>query len=271
MIDRHNYQLAKQFLAYLRDVTQIDPVSVERYWIHLKQLLLWADDVPFNKCAEKRPTFAAHLASRQESKTKPIASLTVKKIFQTTKRFFTWAKTTHARDFRAVPLDWIEALRLPRAPENPTEHEFVKLAEVQRLAALEIDPSDLALQRDQAAAVMLFLSGMRAGAFTSMTIECVDLPNRTIRQWTSLGIKTKNSKSATTYLLDIPDLIAIVKVGYIHPRSTTWDSTLVSADYSHVGTTISFPGCARREPQYCARQTVAQVIGSGGTTASFAA
>ena len=210
MIDRSNYQLAQGFLGYLRDVTQIDAVSVERYWVHLKQLVLWADDTAFRCCVEKRPTFAAYLTAKQETKTKPMSSVTLKKIFQTAKRFFTWAKATHPRDFRAIPLAWIEALRLPRTTECHKDHEFVTVEEVRQLAALKVDPPDLALMRDQAAAVMLFLSGMRAGAFASLTMDCVDLPNRTIKQWPSLGVKTKNSKSATTFLLDIPDLLAVV-------------------------------------------------------------
>jgi hypothetical protein len=82
------------------------------------------------------------------------------------------------------------------------------LDEVRQLIALEINPkTDLAGWRDQAAAAMLFLSGMRAGAFGSPPISAIDLPNRSIKQWPTLGVKTKNHKSATTYLLDIPDLL----------------------------------------------------------------
>ncbi len=148
---------------------------------------------------------------RSESESPSFAPVTLKKIFQTAKRFFIWAKTTHPRDFRGVQLEWIEALRLPRTPQNTIDHDFVKIEEVRQLATLEINPSDLALRRDQAAAVMLFLSGMRGGAFASLIIECVNLTDRTIKQWPSLGIKTKNRKSATTYLLDIPELIVVVE------------------------------------------------------------
>ena len=52
---------------------------------------------------------------------------------------------------------------------------------------------------------------MWAGAFSTLPIAAVDLPNQTIKQLTSLGVETKNGKSATTYLLDIPELLAIVE------------------------------------------------------------
>jgi hypothetical protein len=42
---------------------------------------------------------------------------------------------------------------------------------------------------------------MRAGAFSTLPISAVDLSSRTIKQWPALGVKTKNGKSATTYLL----------------------------------------------------------------------
>jgi integrase len=45
---------------------------------------------------------------------------------------------------------------------------------------------------------------------TSLTIACIDLPNRAIKQWPQMGVRTKNSKTATTYLLNIPPLLAEV-------------------------------------------------------------
>ncbi|MBI5030203.1 MAG: site-specific integrase [Chloroflexi bacterium] len=234
MIHRNNYQLAKGFLAYLRDVTQVNPISIERYWAYLKHLLLWADDVPLSQVVAKRPTFATYLTTpNEEGERSTLAALTLKKIFDTSKRFFTWAKSTYPREFHSVPLEWIEALRLPRLIEPPREHCFVQLEDVCQIARLQIEPADLALRRDQAAAAMLFLSGMRASAFASLTLECVDIPNRTIKQWPSLGVKTKNSKTATTYLLDIRDLIAVVEkwdsfIRHQLPVTATWYTPIVS-------------------------------------------
>jgi integrase len=234
VINRSNYLLARNFLAYLRDVTQINPISAERYWAYMKHLLLWADHVPLSQSVEIRPAFAAYLTTGQQPvRSKVLAPLTMKKIFQTAKRFFTWARTTYPRDFRTVPASWIQALRLPRAPQTVTEHDFVKLEEVRELANLKVDASDLATQRDQATATMLFLSGIRASAFGSLTLACVDLVSRTIKQWPSLGVKTKNKKSATTYLLDIPDLSLVVakwdaRIRSLLPLTAPWYTPVTS-------------------------------------------
>ncbi len=89
MINRSNYGLAKEFLAYLRDVTQIDHTPLDRYWSYLKHLLLWADESPFSESTNKRPTFASYLtATRSDGNAPSFAPVTVKKIFQTAKRFF---------------------------------------------------------------------------------------------------------------------------------------------------------------------------------------
>ena len=61
--------------------------------------------------------------------------------------------------------------------------------------------------RDQAAAALLFVSGMRASALVTLPISALDLENLTVRQWPELGVHTKNGKKATTFLLNIPDIL----------------------------------------------------------------
>ena len=44
-----------------------------------------------------------------------------------------------------------------------------------------------------------------------MPIKAVDIAERTVKQWPTLGVQTKNAKAATTYLLEIPDLLKVVE------------------------------------------------------------
>lgn len=229
MIYRANYFRAKEHVTYLSEVMQLNPNSVGRYWSCLKHLLTWADAVPFSQVAEIRPTFSSYLASmaKGEAESATLGGMTAKKILQTAKRFFKWLKTTYPLDYRHLPAAWIDGLRLPRSTQPVEEHRFVTLDQVLQLIHVPIAHDDVALWRDQAAAAMLFLSGARASAFTSLTLECVDLDDRMIKQWTALGVKTKNSKSATTYLLEIPELLQFVARWDVYlrshlPSSTTW-------------------------------------------------
>ena len=234
MINRKNYLTAKQYLKYLDEVNQLDQRSINRYWFYLKYLLIWADDILFSHAAAIRPTFASYLSvERLDGEDGPLSPSTLKKVIQTAKRFFVWAKMTYPRDYREVTAAWIDTLRPPRGVQVVEEHEFITLSEVQQLIAFKSDPLDFALRRDQAGAAMLFLSGMRAGAFSTLPIAAVDLPNRTIKQLTSLGVETKNGKSATTYLLDIPDLLTIVEQwdAFIRPQlplAAMWYTPMVS-------------------------------------------
>jgi site-specific recombinase XerC len=211
LVIRTNYKLSKEYLKYLDEVTQLDHSSVQRYWAYLKHLLIWADESAFNDVSNIRPTFSSYLAGiRLDGETGPLAPATLKKIIQTTKRFFTWLKMNYPHEFRSLPDTWIASLQVPRHSQSAANHVFVTLEEVRKIAALKIDENDFALRRDQAAATMLFLSGMRSGAFVTLPIQAVDLDQRTIKQQPVLGVHTKNGKSATTYLLDIPDLLAVV-------------------------------------------------------------
>ena len=212
MVNRSNYLWVKAHLDYLSEVAQLKANSVDRYWFYLRHLLLWADEVPFSRVPDIRPTFPSYLASvRPRGETGTFAPATLKKIVNTAKRFFLWVKATYPREFRGLPKRWIDTLRLPRSVEPAASHEFVTLDEALQLAALEIEKDNLALRRDQAGAALLYVSGMRAGALGSLPLEAVDVTGRTIKQWPSLGVRTKNGKTATTYLLEIPELLTVVE------------------------------------------------------------
>ena len=234
MVNRDNYLTSRSYLEYLRDVRQLKSRSIDRYWAYLKHLLLWADEALLSDAPAIRPTFPTYLSStRPESHGDPLAPATVRKIIQTAKRFFHWCLVTFTQDFRGFPRSWIDTLQPPRAViQQPQEHEFVTLEEVRALIAR--DPGDdMALRRDQAAAALLFLSGMRASAFASLPVEAIDLDSWSVKQWPSLGVRTKNGKAATTYLLDIPDLREAVAdwdavVRPQLPLSAAWYAPIIS-------------------------------------------
>lgn len=212
MVNRGNYHLIQAYLDHLRAVKQLNDSTVGRYRCYLRHLLLWADDTSFNQISGVRPTFPDFLANgNADHPADPLAPMTLKKIVQTTKRFLTWSKLNHPRDFRNVSGAWIEDLCPPRHAQPEKEHVFVTLEEALQLARVETEAGDLVRQRDQAAAALLYVSGMRAGALGSLPLQALDVSHREVKQWPSLGVKTKWGKSATTYLLEIPELLAVIE------------------------------------------------------------
>jgi integrase len=220
VIQRNNYLLVRRYLQDLGEVYQLSGSSLGRYRFYLRHLLLWAGETPFQQAAKLRPTFPSYVSNLPgRNGEAPLASVTQKKIIEVGKRFFIWGKQNYSKEFSSLTTAWLESLRSPRIRDTTGEHEYVSLEEVKRLITIPNDEDDLALLRDKAAAAMLFLSGARASAFTTLPVSAVDLPTRTLHQWPELGVATKNGKRATTYLLPIPELLLVAQ---------TWDDVVRS-------------------------------------------
>ena len=238
MINRNNYKVAKEFVRSTQNVKQVQGDSADRYWASVRQLLLWADETWLGDAPKLVPTFQTYVMATDDPRHSPFAPATIKKVFQLARRFYTWAKMMHPGEFRSVPPAWIEALRPPQRILQAVnqvlldEDDFVTSDEIKSLLALP-SSNDIVRRRDQAAAAMLFLSGMRPGAFGSLSLECVDLDKCRIRQWPELGVHTKNSKKATTFLLRIPELMDVARdwdtlVRQTLPSTAAWFTPITS-------------------------------------------
>jgi site-specific recombinase XerD len=213
VVRRSNYLLVRRYIRDLGEVYQLSDSSLGRYRFYLRHLLLWAGETPFQQVTKLRPIFPSYVSNLPgRNKEVPLASVTQKKIIEAGKRFFVWVKQSYPKEFGSLTTAWLESMRLPRTRENNEEHEYVSLEEVLQLISIHHDDDNLALFRDKAATAMLFLSGARASAFTTLPLSAVDLPARTLCQWPELGVATKNGKRATTYLLPIPELLSVAQI-----------------------------------------------------------
>jgi len=219
-------------------------------------MILLADEHPWLEAPKIRPTFPVYLKSlNAESDRRSLAAGTQEKVLKVGRRFFLWLREIHAREFGKLSPAWIDTLRLaPGTPASIQEHVYVTEEEVTQLAQVPVPPNDLALLRDRAAAAMLYLSGARAGAFTSLPLQAVDIPGRTIRQWPELGVRTKFGKRATTYLLEIPELLAVVAgwdalVREKLPAEAAWYAPIESS-WGEQQFSVQTPGAHRGEAIY---------------------
>jgi integrase len=200
MINRENWKQVKVYIAYLSDVKQRREMTILSATSQLRNLLEWADEIPFNKAPDIRPTFPVYMAKR-------VSSASVEPACSHARNFFVWLRRTNKR-MKALSDIWLETLVSPQSSNWSRQYNEYTLDEVRSMLA--VAPDSLRMKRDQAAAAFLFLSGMRVGAFETMPINAVDLENRTVHQWPELGMHTKRDKRATTFLLDIPDLLTSV-------------------------------------------------------------
>jgi hypothetical protein len=183
MINRRNYQLIRNHLAYVRDVYEVSESSLYRYWFYLRHVLLWAGEVFLGKCSGIRPTFPAYVASLTGRREAPsLAPVSQKKIIKVARRFFNWAKATYPKDFHELPIGWIETLRLPRLPRRPTS---ICISHSKKL--LLWHHSQLQTMTCPRGVTGLRLPccicpGMRVGAFSTTPIQTFDLSKNSIRQ-----------------------------------------------------------------------------------------
>jgi integrase len=213
LVNRTNYLWVNEFLLFLREVKQVSPASAERYRFYLRHLLLWAMDTPLNKVSALRPTFPVYVGALVSPQGERLAATSQKKIIEVSRQFFEWAKLNYVSEFRGLPATWIELLRPAQAQQMNVyeDHVFVTPDEVKALVATPRADGDLAHWRDCAAAARLLLSGERASAFVTSPIGAVNFRESWVHQWPELGVKTKNAKKATTFLLPIAELIEIAQ------------------------------------------------------------
>jgi len=234
MILRGNWQAVNKYLKYRSEVDQVShkTVRLEKTW--LRHLLLWADDNPFIKAPTIRPTFPQYVISgRLDGSEKAFSQVYITKVIGTAKRFFDWL-SKHQSGFSFIRFNYLDTLKSPRMETKPQDHEAVTKEEIIAIAKAPV--KTLMEERIQAAAVLWFLSGIRIGAFVSLPIKAVDIENRTIMLWPSLGVKTKFSKHSTVYLLEIPELLEVVaawdyKIKQILKPDDFWFAPLSTVTY----------------------------------------
>lgn len=212
MINRENYRLTKKYLEYRRSVDQVSDRSLGVERTYIVRILNWADETPFEKIRDRRPTLPEFLLTKrlgdQEGQ---LSAVSIRKTLSTARKLFTWLRENEV-GYQKIKPAWIKTLKPKRTTEVYKNREAVSLPEILEIAKVPVETT--AERRIRAAACFLYLSGQRISAFVTTPIMAVDIQNRMVKQHPSLGVRTKYNKYATTYLLPIPELLGVV---------TRWD------------------------------------------------
>ena len=213
MINRNNYLEVQAFLKFQREVKQSEERTVKSQWSRLRHLLEWADDKRFTDAYKIRPAYPTYLGNlKKEDGTLLVGAAHFSSCCKTARAFFSWAREEYHSHYKKIDQNWVLSLRPPKARSEQAElkkREIYEVEEVIRMATLPVE--SLMLKRMQAAVAFLFLSGMRIGAFVSLPASCVDLDTLKVSQLPEKGVNTKNHKASITTLLNIPDLMEVVR------------------------------------------------------------
>jgi len=209
MINRGNWKLFKEYLLFRKEVDLLSDSSLRLEETWLRHLLEWAQETSFENAPKIRPTLPEYVVdARLDGSGVSLSPVYVRKIIRSSYNFLEWLRT-HKRGFSALDQAWLDTLKPPRMTIEHKEHEAVTIEEIKEIAKAPV--KTLKEKRIRAAAVFWFLSGIRIGAFVTLPIKGLDLENRSIRQWPKLGVRTKFGKHQTTYFLNIPELVEVVK------------------------------------------------------------
>jgi len=208
MIYRENWKLVREYLKYRIEVDHISKSSQRLEETRLRHLLEWAYDRAFYNVSKIRPGFPEYiLTARMDGKKGLLSPIYVEKTIRSAYCFLKWVNI-HKRGYSKIDQVYLDTLKPPRMVIEYKEHEAVTLEEIRAIARAPVET--IGERRIRASSVFWFLSGIRIGAFVSLPLEAVDLYNLSIKQWPRLGVRTKFKKHATTYLLNIPDLLGVL-------------------------------------------------------------
>ncbi len=209
MINRQNWKLTKTYLDYRLSVDQVSKGSLKKEQTHMRYLLEWCQETSFRDVGTVRPSFPEYmLVGRLDGEQRQLSAVYIKKILSTVRLFFSWLSDLNT-GYTHIKRSWIKTIKVKRLSDVPKVKEAVTLDEILLIASQPVH--NIFERRARATCVFLFLSGIRIGAFVSLPLQAVDISNRTIIQYPSLGVRTKNRKFAITYLLDIPELLKVVQ------------------------------------------------------------
>jgi integrase len=247
MINRQNWLDTRAYLHHLEYCR--DPSTIKRARTHLRHLLEWADETALPRARTIDQAYPAYLLTvRDDHKPGSLARASIVRALSSARLFLAWARIEWPQRYKSITESWLQSIQPShdmRLQNDLRIHEFYSLEDIQKIAAVSIET--LREQRAQAGACLLYLSGMRADALASIPVSCVDLTARQILQLPRLGVRTKNRKSAITYLLNIPTLFTVVqawdtRVRAVASPESLWYSTLTRDGMALTQTVKAYSG-----------------------------
>ena len=216
MINRENWKLTRRYLAYRQARVSKRTVLTDKSG--LKHMLEWADSVSFFRADQLQP-LPAYLVDGFG-----FSYVYQMRVGYVAIKFVEWLRSSQPKRSSRLNDLWAKSLLPRRQDDTVGNMDPYTIDEIRQLCA--VPAPGLITARTQAAVAMLFLSGMRSGAFVTLPIECVDLALGEIWQWPDRGVDTKNRKRATTFLLNIPDLLDVARRwdDMIRPVLPPWDA-----------------------------------------------
>jgi site-specific recombinase XerD len=208
MINRNNKKLLDEYLEFRARIDRLDSKSIRLERSLGMHYLNWCDETEFRRAPNLPSHFVEYIENLTSPQGEPFSPHYKRKLTGSAKHFFEWL-SVHKKGYRAITPAWLSTFKYKMPPREFIDEATITEDEIAIIAKLPVE--SLVEKRVRAGVCFLYLSGMRISAFTTMPIKAVDLEELEVRQSPELGMRTKNKKSATTYILDIDHIIGIIR------------------------------------------------------------
>ena len=200
LITRRNYTETRRYLEYCEEVRHNSKGTCDFKRTAMNHLLEWATDICLTRAPDIRPTLPRYLADLD------ISVVYHTKLLSFARQFFEFAIRRWPDRYERVDHIYLDSLRSNLKEKEIKRRKIYTLEDVRALVA--VAPRTLTEERIRAAVAFLFLSGMRVGAFVTLPLRAIHWDQRPVQlnQYPALGVRTKGSKAADTYLLPHPEL-----------------------------------------------------------------
>ena len=200
-----NESVKRAFYKYLENAKRFSPNSIQCYE---SSIWLWeeyangADFKLFNQT--KAEEFKDWLKNKKKKKSQePVGLSYCYDRLRFLKVFFEWlSKQPSYRKINQTAIDYLNLTRAEaRIATQSKAKEFPPL-EVVKVTIESINGKTEIEMRDKALISLMFLTGARISAISTLSMQCFDREKSVIYQDPKLGVKTKNSKRIVTAIME---------------------------------------------------------------------
>lgn len=208
MINRKNKKIGDEYLEYRLLVDQQDPKSIRLERSLLKHILTWCDETEFCDAPKHTELFRNYAIRQTKASGGPLSQNHKKKLIETGKHLFSWL-SIHKTGYRLITPAWLATFKYKSVPALNSAKKSVSEEEIIFLSKLPA--RNLLEQRIRAGVCLLYLSGARIDAFVTLPLKAIQITELKVQQFPSLGVRTKNKKSATTFLIELDHILQVVQ------------------------------------------------------------
>ena len=215
----NNERIKRKYLCYLKEAKQHSEVTVDAVAMALARFEEHAKFRDFKAFRyEQAIAFKRHLSERNSSKTgKKLSKATLYTTLAHLKRFFQWLSDQQGYKSRLKYCDadyFSLSDKESRVATARRESPYPTLEQITDVISRMPAVSDIEL-RDRALVSFTILTGARDGAIASIKLKHVDLVAGSVFQ-DARDVKTKFSKSFTTYFFPVGDEIWQIVIDWVN-------------------------------------------------------